>query len=104
MAFQYIKGAYKKHGERLYTKACRDRTRGNRSKLKEGKESSFRLCITKKFFTIRMIRHCCPGMVCMPLIGIVQSWVGWDFQQPDLVRDDPAHGKGVGLDDGIVFK
>ena len=34
-AFQYIKGAYKKDEERLFTKACSDRTRGNGFKLKE---------------------------------------------------------------------
>ena len=28
-AFQYIKGAYKKAGEGLFTRACSDRTRGN---------------------------------------------------------------------------
>ncbi|KAK4810958.1 hypothetical protein QYF61_013366 [Mycteria americana] len=34
-AFQYIKGAYKKDGERLFSRACSDRTRGNGFKLKE---------------------------------------------------------------------
>jgi len=28
-AFQYLKGAYRKAGEGLFTRACRDRTRGN---------------------------------------------------------------------------
>jgi len=28
-AFQYLKGAYKKAEEGLFTRACRDRTRGN---------------------------------------------------------------------------
>ncbi|KAK4827962.1 hypothetical protein QYF61_022664 [Mycteria americana] len=51
-AFQYIKGAYKKDRERLFTKACSDRTRGNGFKLKEG---GFRLDIRKKFFTMRMM-------------------------------------------------
>ena len=46
-AFQYLKGAYKKDGERLFTKACSDRTRGNGFKLKEGR---FRLGIRKNFF------------------------------------------------------
>ena len=36
-AFEYLKGAYKKDGERLFTKACSDRTRGNGFKLKEGR-------------------------------------------------------------------
>ncbi|KAK4826441.1 hypothetical protein QYF61_009138 [Mycteria americana] len=34
-AFQYLKGAYKKDRERLFTKACSDRTRSNGFKLKE---------------------------------------------------------------------
>ena len=53
-AFQYLKGAYKKAGERLFTKACSDKTRGNGFKLKEGR---FRLVIRKKFFTMREVRQ-----------------------------------------------
>ncbi|KFV89124.1 hypothetical protein N327_12798, partial [Fulmarus glacialis] len=54
-AFQYLKGAYKKAGEGHFTRACSDRTRGNGFKLKEGR---FRLGIRKKFFTMRVVRHC----------------------------------------------
>ena len=36
-AFQYLKGAYKKAGEGVFTRACSYRTRGNGFKLKEGK-------------------------------------------------------------------
>jgi len=32
-AFQYLKGAYKKAGEGLFTRACSGRTRGNGFKL-----------------------------------------------------------------------
>ncbi|KFW71103.1 hypothetical protein AS28_01265, partial [Pygoscelis adeliae] len=53
-AFQYLNGAYKKAGERLFTRACSDKTRGNGFKLKEGR---FRLDIRKKFFTVRVVRH-----------------------------------------------
>ncbi|KAK4813073.1 hypothetical protein QYF61_007575 [Mycteria americana] len=53
-AFQYLKGACKKAGEGLFTRACSDRTRGHGFKLKEG---TFRLDIRKEFFTVRMVRH-----------------------------------------------
>ena len=36
VAFQYLKGANRKDGESLFTRACSDRTRGNSFKLKEG--------------------------------------------------------------------
>ncbi|GAB0181764.1 hypothetical protein GRJ2_000641700 [Grus japonensis] len=78
-AFQYIKGAYKKDGERFFTKACSDRTRGNGFKLKEGK---FRLDIKKKFFKNKggealeqVVQRSCG----CPIIGSVQSQVGWGF-------------------------
>ncbi|GAB0187412.1 hypothetical protein GRJ2_001206500 [Grus japonensis] len=53
-AFQYLKGAYRKAGEGLVTRACSDRTSGNGFKLKKGR---FRLDIRKKFFTVRVVRH-----------------------------------------------
>jgi len=53
-AFQYLKGAYRKDGKGLFTRVCSDRTRGNSSKLKEGR---FRLDIRKKLFTMRVVRH-----------------------------------------------
>lgn len=56
MASQYLKGAYKKGGERLFTMAWNDRTRMNGFKLKE---SRFTLDIKKKIFTVRVVRQ--PG-------------------------------------------
>ncbi|GAB0203894.1 mitochondrial enolase superfamily member 1 [Grus japonensis] len=54
VAFQYLKGAYRKAGEGLFIRECSDRTRGNGFKLKEGQ---FRLDVRKKFFTVRVVRH-----------------------------------------------
>ncbi|GAB0203624.1 hypothetical protein GRJ2_002828000 [Grus japonensis] len=53
-AFQYLKGAYRKAGEGLFTRAWSDRTRGNGFKMKEGR---FRLEVRKKFSTVRVVRH-----------------------------------------------
>ncbi|KFQ73574.1 hypothetical protein N335_09187, partial [Phaethon lepturus] len=61
-AFQYLRGAYKKDGDRLFSRACCDRTRGNGLKLKEGR---FRLDLRKKFFAMRVVKpwHSLPGKV-----------------------------------------
>ncbi|KAK4824617.1 hypothetical protein QYF61_016923 [Mycteria americana] len=94
VAFQYIKGAYKKDGGRLFTKAYCDRTRFQQFKLKEGR---FRLGIRRKFFynaggeTREQVAQRSCGC---PIIGSVQCQVGWGFEQPDLVEDVPAYGQG----------
>ncbi|PKU48009.1 hypothetical protein llap_1718 [Limosa lapponica baueri] len=54
MAFQYLKGAYRKDGEGLFVRECSDRMRGNGFKVKEGR---FRLDFKKKVFTVRVVRH-----------------------------------------------
>ncbi|GAB0204224.1 hypothetical protein GRJ2_002888000 [Grus japonensis] len=53
VAFQYLKGPYRKAGEGLFMRECSERTRGNGFKLKEGR---FRLDVRKKFFTVRVVR------------------------------------------------
>ena len=54
VAFQYLKGGYKKEGDRLFSRVCCNRMRRNGFKLKEGR---FRLDIKKKIFTVRVVRH-----------------------------------------------
>jgi len=53
-AFQYLKGAYKKDGEKPFSRACCNRTRGNSFKLKKGR---LRLDIKKKFSMMRVVKH-----------------------------------------------
>ena len=45
MAFQYLKGSYRKEEDRIFSRDYGDRTRGNGFKLKEG---GFRLDERKK--------------------------------------------------------
>lgn len=90
-----MKDGYKKDGERLFTRACSDRTRGNIFKLNEGR---FKLDIRKKFFTMKVLR-CLNGfprgVVNASSAEVFKDRVGWDFEQCDLVEDVPAHGKGL---------
>ncbi|KAJ7415168.1 hypothetical protein BTVI_38988 [Pitangus sulphuratus] len=51
--FQYLKRAYKKDGERVFTRACGDRIRGNGFNLQEDR---FRFDIRKKFLPVRVRR------------------------------------------------
>ena len=53
VAFQYLKGAYKKDRDRLFSRACCNRTRAHGFKLKEGR---FRLDRRKTFFTMRVVK------------------------------------------------
>ena len=53
-AFQYLKGSYGKEGQRLFSRICGNRTKGNGFKLREG---GFSLDIRKNSFTVRAVRH-----------------------------------------------
>jgi len=52
--FQCLKGAYKKHGDKPFSRSCSDRTRSNGFELQEGR---FRLNIRKKFFRMKCVKH-----------------------------------------------
>jgi len=52
--FQYFKEAYRKDGDRHFSRSCCDRIKSNGFKLKEGRT---RLDIKKKFFTMRVLKH-----------------------------------------------
>ncbi|KFQ82748.1 hypothetical protein N335_01020, partial [Phaethon lepturus] len=52
--FQFLKEAYTKDGDSLFSKACCHRTKGNGFKQKEGR---FRLDRRKKFFPMRVVKH-----------------------------------------------
>ena len=99
VAFQYLKGAYKKDGDRLFNRACSNRTRGNGFKLKEGR---FRLDIKEEIFydeggeALAQIAQR-GGQCSIP--GNIQGQVGQGSEQPDLVEGVPARCRGVGLDD-----
>ena len=54
VSYQYLKGSYRKEGDRLFRGVCGDRTRGNGFKLKEGR---FMLDIRKKSFTASVVRY-----------------------------------------------
>jgi len=54
VAFRYMKGVCQKDRQRLFTRVCSDRIRGNGCKLRE---SRFTLVLKKKFFTIKMVGH-----------------------------------------------
>jgi len=94
-AFQYLKEAYKKAGQALFTRASSDRARGNGFKLKDNR---FGLDMRKKLFTMRVVRHRnrLPRVFSCPEARCFQGQVGSVFEQPGLVEDVPAHSMGVG--------
>jgi len=97
-AFQYLKGTYEKAGERLFTRACSDRTRGHGCKLKE---SRFRLAVREILYceggdALEQVAQRSCGC---PLPGSAQSQAGRGSEQLDLVKDVPAYGRRTELDD-----
>jgi len=73
VALLYLKGAYKKVREGLFTRAWSDTTRGNGINVKEGR---FRFDIRDKFFTMRVVRHwnrLPRGLVDAPSLGVFKA-------------------------------
>jgi len=54
VVYHYLKGAYRKDGENIFSKACCDGSRSNDFKLRENR---FRLDIRKTIFTMRVVKH-----------------------------------------------
>jgi len=97
-AFQYLKGACKKDGERHFSRACSNRRRDNGFKLKEGR---FRLDSRKKFFALRLVKHWTrlPREVGdAPIPGNIQVQVERVSRQPGLVEGIPAPFRRVEID------
>jgi len=76
VAFRYLKGAYRKTGEGLFTRACSDGPGYNGFKLKEDR---FSLNIRSEIFIERAVRrwHSCPEKLWYPIPGGAQGQVGW---------------------------
>ena len=99
MAFQYLKGAYKQEGEWLLTRVDSDRTRVNGFKLKQGK---VRLDIRRKFFHPEggeALQQLTQGRCGYLVPGCIQGQARCGSGQPGLVVGDPAHSRGLKLDD-----
>ncbi len=98
-AFQYLKGAYKQEGSKLFERVDNSRTRGNGFKLKEGR---FRLDVRGKFFTKsgEVLEQAAQRGCGCPIPGGVQGQVGWGPGQPGLVLNvevgGPVCSRGVG--------
>ena len=56
-AFQYVKGAYKKDWDRLFSRACYERTRRNGSKLKDGRFRVDKRNKRNKSFMMKVMKH-----------------------------------------------
>ena len=85
MAFQYLKGAYKQEGERLFMRVDSDRTRRNGLKL-------------RKFFHTEggdTLEQVAQGGCGCPIPGGIQGQAGCGSGPSGLAVSDTAHSTGV---------
>jgi len=98
-AFQYLKGAYRKDGDNLFSRDSSDRMRGNGFKLRQGR---FRLDIRKKFFTMRVVKHW-NGLpreaVEAPSLGTFKTMLDRALSNLISLAVSLLAAGGVGLDD-----
>ena len=87
-AFQYLKGAYKQEGERLFTWVDSGRTSQLTREIEvfhsEGGDA---------------LEQVAQGGCGCPIPGGIQGQAGCGSGQPGLVVGDPAHSRGLKLDD-----
>ena len=97
VTFQHLKGAYKKDWERLFSRSCCDRTKGNGFKLKEAR---FRLDVRKTCFTMSVVRHwnILPReVVDAPSLETFKMRLDGALSNTILVEDIPAYCRAAGL-------
>jgi len=99
-ALRYFKGACQKDGDKLFCRACSDRTRGDGFKLKEGR---FRLDTRMNFFSWagEALAWVAPIGGGCPIPGNIPGQAGRGSEQPDRAEDVPAQCRGL---DWMAFK
>ena len=75
---------------------CSDRTRGDGSKLKEGR---LRLDIKKKFFTMRVVRPWPRGAVAAPSLAVLKARLDGALSNLGWCKMSLLRAGGLELDD-----
>jgi len=97
-AFHGLKGAYNKDGDKLFSRACCDKTRSNGFTLKEGR---FRLNIRKEFFTRSVVKHWnafTREVVDAPSLETFKARLDWALSNLIELKMSLLFEGGVGLD------